>query len=386
MGNLAYGCSFSPKGPELEEFKNDILLPLFPEGSEHLNLKPVVRRLYWEAYTMASNEIARKSTRDDDEGVRPKKLPPAERSERLTELQKELGGLKLEGELEPSHLLIDKYVEMEDSEILKYVPWEELTKRNLELRGIKKDDFWREDSSGMLKRHSMEVEVGEPIKDLLHLRYALQRRGIAMNLARLLTFSEHEKLMNVYFEELGREPLDGYQATTIDQVKRTDREIFIRLAQRTKGGLPDAVDDKKLPLDGLLEEVMKEHRVTALLLPLQSSRSSGGDKRNSTSAELDRLKAEVKRLRTANTGGTPRLPNAGGIPSNKGKGRKGKGKEKRVSMPQELIGMSNSYKGQTICFDYNMAKGCQNKQCKRSHICCYPGCGGNHPVAQCPKK
>jgi len=89
---------------------NEIFVPLFGDAPDAL--KPVVRKLYFEAFAMATNDMARRSNRNEDD-EKPKKLPAAERSERLKELQEKLTGLKLEGEYEPSHILVDKYVEME---------------------------------------------------------------------------------------------------------------------------------------------------------------------------------------------------------------------------------------------------------------------------------
>ena len=82
MANLAFGIGYSAKGPDDEAFKKEILVPLFGELADPL--KPGVRRFYWEAYQMATNEMTRRSNRNDED-EKPKKLPAAERSERLKE-------------------------------------------------------------------------------------------------------------------------------------------------------------------------------------------------------------------------------------------------------------------------------------------------------------
>ncbi len=196
MANLAFGIGYSAKGPDDEAFKKEILVPIF--GEEANPLKPTVRRFYWEAFQMATNEMTRRTNRNDED-EKPKKLPAAERSERLKELQLKLVGLRLEGEYEPSHVLVDKFVDMEDTEVIRFIPWEEYTKRDLELKGIKKDEFFKEDASGFMRKHTREVEVGEPIRDLLNLKYALQRRSLVMQIGRLLSFQSHEDLVNLYF-------------------------------------------------------------------------------------------------------------------------------------------------------------------------------------------
>ena len=94
MANLAFGIGYSAKGPDDDAFKKEIIVPLF--GEQPNPLKPGVRRFYWEAFQMATNEMARRTNRNDED-EKPKKLPAAERSERLKELQLKLIGLKLEG-------------------------------------------------------------------------------------------------------------------------------------------------------------------------------------------------------------------------------------------------------------------------------------------------
>ncbi len=389
MSNLCFGCGYSPKGPDDADFQREIFVPLFGDAADPL--KPVVRKLYFEAFSMTSNDMARRSNRNDED-EKPKKLPAAERSERLTELQAKLTGLKLEGEYEPSHILVDKYVEMEDTEVLRFIPWEELTKRDLELKGVKKDEFFKEDSSGFMKRHYKEVEMNQPIRDLLHLKYALQRRGLAMHMARLLSFQSHEDLVNLYFLEMSRDPLEGHEPTSMEQIRRADKEIFMRLAQETRGGLTELADPEgiKFPLDNLIPKVMFEHRVTALLLPLQvSGRVKDPDLKRANQSEVDRLRAEVKKLKDN------LYYNKEEYPKGKGKGKWGKDKGKKGekdtgsnrNMPKELAGMSSVFEGKPICFNYNMKKGCQDKACSRQHVCAFIGCGSkSHPCHKCPMR
>ena len=207
-----------------------------------------------------------------------------------------------------------------------------------------------------------------------------------MHMAKLLSFETHEKLIALYYEEMSRDPMEGYTATSMEQVRRADKEIFMRLAQLTRAGLTDLQDNagKKFPLDDLVTNVMMEHRITALLLPLQAKgQGQAPEKRSSSNAELDKLRAENKRLKS------------GATDSQGGKGSKGKGKggkksnnnnRQTTSMPKELIGMNPKVRGEAVCYDYNMQKGCGNKDCKRLHACCFPGCGGKHSLVNCEKR
>ena len=177
---------------------------------------------------------------------------------------------------------------------------------------------------------------------------------------------------------------------SVDQVRRADREIFIRMADLTRSGfigLGDPTEDI-LPLDNILSEVLEEHRIVALLLPLPgsagSTRGQTGEKRQG--GEVEKLREEVKRLRSEAKGSGK---DRSAAKTGKG-GKPGKKKNPKVrfqSMPKELIGQNSVINGQPLCFDYNMKKGCSERgveRCKKGlHLCSFPGCGGKHSSADC---
>ena len=59
----------------------------------------------------------------------------AERRSRAKELQDTFQGLRLEGELEPSHALVDFCVAMYEDNRLRYEEWQVCTQRNQEVVG-----------------------------------------------------------------------------------------------------------------------------------------------------------------------------------------------------------------------------------------------------------
>ena len=166
------------------------------------------------------------------------------------------------------------------------------------------------------------------------------------------------------------------------------------LARNSRGGL-SALEDPRgdgFPLDAVLPEVIKDNKVSQLLLPRQlvsHAADSGENRSNKRKAvdEMDAVREENKRLKAelANN------KNKGSFRKGGGKGAKGKGKQDKrrkfeTAMPRELVGMSSVYKGKPICFDYNMQKGCANPdgKCHRGdHICAFPTCGGDHPCFKC---
>ncbi len=86
--------------------------------------------------------------------------------------------------------------------------------------------------------------------DKLKLKEALQRREIAMEMARLMTFMAHEE--------------HGFQQVTVQQIAKTDQEIFARIAEHSKGRL-EMTPDGTPPLNALLTIVLAEPRAERLL-------------------------------------------------------------------------------------------------------------------------
>ena len=150
LGDFANAANYRPTATDEGPFIKDVILPLF--GDENHRKKPSVRRLFFEAFSMFAADINRRATWPDEDD-KPKKLPLAEKGARWETVKAKLVGLELEGQLEPSDSLVDKLVQMEESGQLRYVRWEEYTRKNQEIRGIKKEEYWKEDpSSGVLER------------------------------------------------------------------------------------------------------------------------------------------------------------------------------------------------------------------------------------------
>jgi hypothetical protein len=392
MAEFAFSANYVPGKPDESAFINDIVLPL--TGDINSNRKPALRRFFFECYTNAAADINRRASRSEDD-EKPKKIPVTEREDRFQKLKERLTGLTLRNELEPSTMLIDKFVEMEEVGELRYVKWEEYTRRNQESKGVKKEELWKEDGEGRIKRlfkdHEEHIVVGG---DLLAARYALQRRGLALNVARLMSFEVHELLVEFFFEEMARESLPGFHKVSLEQVRRADREIFVRLAEQTRGGFTKEVLIRdELPLDNILRRVMLEPRIQALLFPLQAGSAkqvstpgqSSGDKR--LASENEKLRADIKKLKSSPAKGNGYKGQKGGKGKGKGKGNKGSWAR---SMPVPLIGMAPSIAGERPCYDYNMTQGCKTRGVDRCasgvHKCMFPGCGQDHSLVNCPAK
>eukprot|EP00971_Amphidinium_carterae_P100160 1980851-Amphidinium_carterae.1 len=79
--------------------------------------------------------MKRKAEQDD----RPSRFAPSELSEQLDRIRAKLGGLHWGSSLEPSHALVNKYCQMYEENVLKYIPWDQLTSRSHEAQGLHKD-------------------------------------------------------------------------------------------------------------------------------------------------------------------------------------------------------------------------------------------------------
>eukprot|EP00971_Amphidinium_carterae_P169754 3363358-Amphidinium_carterae.1 len=204
---------------------------------------------------------------------RPTKLAPAELAERLTRIKAKLVGLNLEGSLEPSHVLVNKYAQMFEESTLRHVPWEMLTSCTHEAQGLNKDSSTKTVATysfGFLKLSSSDVPLSVPLGSDLRIEQALIRRGVAMDMTRLFDFRKHKMLVARYTEELTRDPLDGYARVTWSQILRADQELFRLLSDKTLGRLQHGPDGQ-FACDIYFDEVLATPEFARHLLPLPAS-------------------------------------------------------------------------------------------------------------------
>ena len=305
LGKFAFSANYTPGKADDSSFVADVVIPLFNDANPLQ--KAALRRLFYEAFALNAAEMIRITSQPDDED-KPKKLPAPERAARFEALKEKLEpGLKLQGELEPSNESVDKLVAMRDTGVLRYLRWEEFTKREQELKGVKKDQFWKEKHDGTLQSTYRAAELIAGIQDLLRPKYALQRRGAALEMSRLMSFKEHELLVEFLFEELTREPMEDHYPVTLNQVKEADLQVFKRLGELIRAGF-DGVGEDTLPLDVILPKVIVEPRIAQLLFQRQKPVGKpepfeGGNNRGKDD-ELERLRRKNKKLKSeASKGG-----------------------------------------------------------------------------------
>ena len=392
---LAYASDYVPGVSEGAIFNREIAEVAFPGVESHPD-KHLLRRLYVEAYSLATWELRRKCESTEDDA--PRRLPPAERNSRRDRVARRLPGLKIEGELDPSHRLQDLAFAIWDSNVVSHVTWESATKRDAELQGSKADTAWRVDSSGFLKQSSEREPSRADLRSDLPLQCALRRRSIAFEMADLASYESMELVTNLFVRELMRDAPPGFSKVSLDQLLRADRELLFELSHRCRTGVRRMPDGRR-PFDVQIPLIIDSPQFRYLLMPLpggasskaQNPSDSGGrkdtnpKKRSPLEQSNADLKAEIKQLKAARNGAADKAPDGGGG-GGKGGGKGKKGRSPKV--PSGVVGKNfQTSHGEPICFAHDLSNGCDQAKaggrCPRGpHVCAEPGCSATHSLQQ----
>ena len=191
LGALAFSAG-TPGAPSSEAaFDERVVGPLV--GTTASSQAALVRRLYFEATTLAAADMRRRVDRVDDDTV--PQLPTEEREARRSRLQARLVGLEITGELDPSPSLIHAAHTMSVSGMVKYVPWETCTKFSQEAYLQPKRKQGRSPHASGVVRERTSSELPTVSVHTTHLlSQALIRRGLAMEIGGVLTCEVHERI------------------------------------------------------------------------------------------------------------------------------------------------------------------------------------------------
>jgi hypothetical protein len=399
-GSLAFATSFVPGQAEDERFLVDIVEAGL--GSRTHNHKGALRRLFFESYTLAAADLKRKVEVTTDDA--PRKIPAAERQERRERVANRLVGVTLRGELDVSNRLLDLIVSIHEENTLRYIAWQDCTKREMELNGQKRDLYWAADSHGILKEKSLVKSDPADLSSDLRIAFALRRRGLAFEMADIMSYETHEKLTDQLLAAYMKDPLPGYARVSVNQLVRADQEVFRQLATRTAFGIK-RVGTEKRPCDESLPLVLNDPDVRQALANLpgradhkrkqddhlsdqDSDLDTRGKKRKTKAQRMSDLRGRIEGLK-AQLNMTDHPASWKNIAArNYDNLAKGKGKGRGVRMPVNLIGKhSMTSDGKRICFAFNLPGGCSaaapGKECPKGlHVCMEPGCYKPHSVLQ----
>ena len=143
---------------------------------------------------------------------------------------------------------------MYEDNCLIYLDWEVCTKHEIELpAGSKNNKLWKPDSSGVVRERIVERAMSADTSTDLKLRFTLQRRGLALDIADLLAFEQHQKIVDWLLGEFHRVAPDGYSKVSIKFCNESaaNRLAIEPLHAFRVSGLARASEEKSVQYDPL---------------------------------------------------------------------------------------------------------------------------------------
>jgi hypothetical protein len=378
MALLAFSCGATP-GTVDDVIFVQTMEKIFSTTDLAIDLIAPLRRLYFEAATMAVSEVRNRYDRTED--TLPKKLPLPERETRRRDQQVRLVGVSIEGTLEPAHSLVDAMHQIREEDQVKYIDPATCISREQEVKGLKKEAFVQADSTGHLRQVSRDKLPPADLSTEFRLRTALQRRSLAGDQLGLMDYLFSEKYHTYLFNLLTQSVPDSHHMVTVQQLLSADKHIWAKMAELCREGVTASSGDK--PMEEALSKALADPITVSILAPLPKG----------TSKERSFDRSDFRQAPYKPNGGKGRgdgKNNRFGKGSSKsGKGRNGKGKGSDFVPPELKGGFSKTSKGQRICFGYNLgnctyarAGGICNKG---QHVCakCF---STEHHFQSCPDK
>ena len=325
-----------------------------------------LRRLHFESTTLivaTLNEQVKSESADP--GTLVKKLPAAEKQQRLS-------GLKLVGELAPSHQLLDLANSIVESGCIIWIAPSRCSKRDDEIHAnIKPGSSTVQVENSMLKLAQTPITTTAELGTDLKLMWAFQRRGLAMDSCRLLDWSFYEAWLQYLLNAMTRDSPAGFHPVRSEQVIKADQQLWTVLSQEHSGSLRPSND---IPaLNAPFKALTTDPRITMFLLPVP--------------AAAQKVQPATAPVKPGAVGATAEIKPA----ANK---KKRKLSRAQKGCPAELQQFDLKLSGQAngpICWAYNLKSGCSNEtsnqnsfqRCKRGfHVCANCHKGG-HSVVSC---
>ena len=243
FSTLAFTLGTPQKPPTDEQF-DALGARVFTSAT--LGQLALLRKLHFEATTsmVASiNEQVKSDSSDPTSLI--KRLPTAEKQARFDLQKKRLAGLKIMGELSPSHHLLDQVNAMVETGVISWISPSKCSKRDDEVQAnIKPATSTLQVEQSTLKLAQVPIIANADVGTELKLQWAMQRRGVAMDQCRLLDWSLHEDWVQWLLQSLTKDVPSGFTSVKLDQVIRADKELWTILAQQQSKSLkPVGTDD-----------------------------------------------------------------------------------------------------------------------------------------------
>ena len=105
----------------------------------------------------------------------------------------------------------------------------------------------------------------------LKIAQLLQRRGIALDIAKVMKFEDHDKIVQLLIEKLQCGQPSGFATLLVEQLQLADKEIWSLIGKETsKTGIQHKFEGR-FPAEKAVQSVTDHPTVRMLLLPLPSS-------------------------------------------------------------------------------------------------------------------
>ena len=377
MGRFAFGSSYCPGSGDDAKFLEEIVAPVWGETANAK--KKFARRLFFEAYTLAAADMKGKIDRTD--GDPPKKMPKIERESRIDAIKTANGSLKIKDHTEPGPTLVDRFSQMADDGILKYLPWSKSISTKWEEDHSRTVMDWTPNKLGqVVERRLNEVADQDVSKEVRALDQMFLRRGVAMAAADLLPLSIGETIRTFFTDAMDEDPpdLQRYERVSIALVAKADAELFRRVAKVARGGIKRRPDGT-YPLEPLFERELNSHQVAQFLSWLAKPEPTRGSKRGGVEVSESESQKTIRRLE-------------GQVAALKGQGSKGKvkgkGKGKQPwrstgvpAMPKQMVDwgcVPHTPNREPYCFGFQLGNCTRveaGQKCDKGwNKCAMPGC------------
>ena len=364
FGKLAFAFSHAPQSSDDTRLRNFVTNMLEEAPTEEQ--LATLRRLFFEAHTMALMDVRQRTEANPDPAQAVRKLPTAERLARQKAQEGRLGGLVFTPNTIPSNHLVDLYVEMVETGVLSYVKAETCCSRAQEVEAIRKDPTVSTDSSGLLKVGTKQSDPQCDAGTELKLRAAWQRRNLAMDLSGIATFEVTEAWVQYLFQQLIKDQPRGFSKISLQQILDCDKHLFVLASHQTMGRLSSSPDEAK-PLDLAINRLKESNEVLQYLTPLPASRTHEAPQQPSNRPlKIQKVDKGAKGRGKGSEGGNQPPP--------------------KLQLPEGCV--THDAENKPLCFSFQHGKckfkGPPGKRCARGYHKCYKrGCYRPKPYYMC---
>ena len=204
------------------------------------------------------------------DAVANRKVPASERGSKMANIKTTLVGLNLEGANEPGHTLLDACSQMFHLNEIRDIPPEKCVSRLHAVTHAKQPTKQLElEADKLIIKEKQEIP-SETASSALQVKEALERRGIGLVFADLVSHAAYTRYLGSLFGHLHREPPPGYSRCSVSQLVAAEKTVWSRLLE--DGIRPKRASDGSLLLDTALIRALESYQVSFALLPLPQTK------------------------------------------------------------------------------------------------------------------